>query len=116
MQKATNWAALLGFLTALSGLLQVMWTTTPWWKKDKAVEVVTVSKPPRPHHANKGGYPPMAGEPVAETMSSERKVRFTQWGYYLIVIGVVAGLSAGGYKLVVRLRARKGDDPNRFLA
>lgn len=91
MPNKTSTVALFGFLTALVGLFQVMWTQEPWWVKDRAEAPVAAAADPGD------------GEPVFEQMSAPREV--PKWGYYLIVGGVVFAVGFGGYEL---FRKRKG--------
>lgn len=86
--KPTNVVALFGFLTALVGLFQVMWTQEPWWVRDRAEAPVATSGD---------------GEPVVEQSVAPEEP--TRWGYYLMVGGVVVGGSILGYELARKRRA-----------
>lgn len=93
-KKATSYMALLGFLTALCGLLQTVWSTAPWWVEDKdPVPMATMI----PHMI------PMADDddddaPVAEA-AVEAKQRGIPVGVWILAIGIVVG----GAGLIVRL-------------
>jgi hypothetical protein len=94
MKKATNLTALFGFLTAVVGLFQVMWTTEPWWHKDNAAVATAAERPPVPPEAEDDPHMLMAqGTPTEAPM---------KWGYYLIGLGVAAAVLAVGYRLVDR--------------
>jgi len=99
--KKANTAFLLGCVTALVGLLQVMWTTPPWWHKDNA-PVATVS--------SAGDATTEVEHPVMEQSTPPKE--WSTWGYYVAALGIIAAMLALGYRLIDRLsHVDVGDGP-----
>jgi hypothetical protein len=89
MQKAktaTSYMALLGFLTALCGLLQTMWSTAPWWVKSSAPTTMMIAAADDDD------------EPVVESISVEESAGLPV-GIWILAAGIVIG----GAGLTVRL-------------
>lgn len=88
-ETATNWVALLGFLTAFCGMAQTMWTTSPWWRKDKSATAASkiVSE----------------DDLTAEKMSEE--VAVAPIGAYVMVCGM--GILAAGMTARFALRRKR---------